>query len=427
MVQDYVSETDGGIVHHRPPSTTYYEANTMDHDLLHAHPRALLQQRVRSGCPAVLAAPLWSHRQPTHHSQSTCACRTARGSVRMHTQARESIFARVQIPPKTSEQWHLAGAQCAWDSSMGERVVIAIMDTGCDLSHPDLAPNVWVNKGEIPGNGVDDDGNGFIDDVYGWNFGDGGADLTDLTGHGTHVASVAAGAGVSRVSGVAPGARIMCLKVQDGDGRLFASYMFQAYQYALDMGAHIVVNSFSNTYWSVPAGQARARPPLRCSTIHHCSARWRWLLDACLICTWFRTLRSVLRLLSSYCIAHLMGTTERRLCSAEACGPDARVQGTAGHARCGGSARARCGRQRASRQRRAVRRGLRQRAVQRAAAERHRCRRDGPRADAVGGGRRKPGREGKRLQLWRRDRGHERARRAHRGRKDEQGRRGRER
>lgn len=54
------------------------------------------------------------------------------------------------------------------------------------------------------------------------------------------------------VSGVAPGAKVMCLKVQDDDGRLFASYIFAAYQYAMEMGAHIIVNSFSNTYWSVP-------------------------------------------------------------------------------------------------------------------------------------------------------------------------------
>lgn len=156
-----------------------------------------------------------------------------------------------------------------WDATMGEGVVIAVMDTGCDFSHADLAPNAWVNPGEIPGNGVDDDGNGFVDDLFGWNFGDGNADLTDRSGHGTHVASIAAAAGVSQVSGVAPGARIMCLKVQDADDALYASYMFAAYQYALDMGAHIIVNSFSNTYWSVPATPA-SEPPysaqLICST-----------------------------------------------------------------------------------------------------------------------------------------------------------------
>lgn len=118
--------------------------------------------------------------------------------------------------------------------------------------HPDLAPNAWVNTGEIPNNGIDDDGNGFVDDVHGFNFGDGSADLTDSNGHGTHVAAIVAAAGVHMVSGVAPRAKIMCLKVQDSDGALFASYIFSAYQYAQDMGAHIIVNSFSNTYWAVP-------------------------------------------------------------------------------------------------------------------------------------------------------------------------------
>jgi subtilisin family serine protease len=123
---------------------------------------------------------------------------------------------------------------------------------GCDFTHADLSPSAWVNTGEIPNNGIDDDGNGYIDDVRGFNFGDNNADLTDASGHGTHVAAIVAAAGAHLVSGVAPKAKIMCLKVQDSGGHLFASYIFSAYQYALDMGAHIIVNSFSNTYWSVP-------------------------------------------------------------------------------------------------------------------------------------------------------------------------------
>ena len=66
--------------------------------------------------------------------------------------------------------------------------------------------------------------------MNGFNFGDSSNDLTDSNGHGTHVAAIVAASGVHMVSGVAPRAKIMCLKVQDGDGALFASYIFQAYQ-----------------------------------------------------------------------------------------------------------------------------------------------------------------------------------------------------
>jgi subtilisin family serine protease len=144
---------------------------------------------------------------------------------------------------------------------MGDQVVIAIVDTGCDFSHRDLAPNAWVNEFEIPNNGIDDDGNGFIDDYNGYNFGSGNGDVSDENGHGTHAASIAAGAGVAAVSGVAPHAKIMCLKVSDEDGRLYASSVFQAYSYAKAMGAHIVSNSFSNTYWSIPAETSGASLP----------------------------------------------------------------------------------------------------------------------------------------------------------------------
>ena len=134
----------------------------------------------------------------------------------------------------------------AWDLQTGKDVIIAIIDTGVEYTHEDLIPNVWTNVNEIPGNGIDDDNNGFIDDVYGWDFSNNDSDPIDDMGHGTHVAGIIAantnnGIGIS---GINWRAKIMALKFIDAAGIGTTSNAIKAINYAVAMGAKISNNSW---------------------------------------------------------------------------------------------------------------------------------------------------------------------------------------
>jgi subtilisin family serine protease len=133
-------------------------------------------------------------------------------------------------------------APAAWDTTRGTGVVVAVVDTGVDYGHPDLAANVWTNAGEVPGNGLDDDGNGYVDDVHGWNFVSGDADPMDDHFHGTHVAGTIAATGNNAVGvvGVAFESRIMAVKGLDRSGAGMTSDLVVAIVYAVDNGADVI-------------------------------------------------------------------------------------------------------------------------------------------------------------------------------------------
>lgn len=131
----------------------------------------------------------------------------------------------------------------AWDVSLGEEVTVGLVDSGVQLDHEDIAANIWTNPGEIPGNGVDDDGNGFVDDMAGWNFGDDSNVIQDAVGHGTHVAGTIAAIGNNGagIIGVAPRAKIIV--AQAGDDPTIENFA-NALIYVADRGARVINNSW---------------------------------------------------------------------------------------------------------------------------------------------------------------------------------------
>ncbi|MDY7076798.1 MAG: S8 family serine peptidase [Chloroflexota bacterium] len=143
----------------------------------------------------------------------------------------------------------------AWDLETGDSgIIVAVIDSGIDYTHTDLVANMWTNPGEVAGNGVDDDGNGYIDDVYGIDTRNDDSDPMDDRGHGTHCAGIIGARGNNGigVAGVSWDVQLMALKFLDSNGRGSISGAIEAIQYAIDHGAHIMNNSWGAISYSQP-------------------------------------------------------------------------------------------------------------------------------------------------------------------------------
>lgn len=178
--------------------------------------------------------------------------------------AAPAAFAAEPADPLYKEQWYLkaVGAPGAWDVSKGSpTVTVAVLDSGVDLTHPDLAERIWTNPREIPGNGIDDDRNGYVDDVHGWDFIGDDADPNpdiglkspvDGANHGTLVAGIigAAGSNGIGIAGVAWNVRILPLRVLDENGAGNTQGVVRAIRYAVAAGARIVNISFTGSKYN---------------------------------------------------------------------------------------------------------------------------------------------------------------------------------
>lgn len=177
----------------------------------------------------------------------------------------DTDFNRLYGLHNTGQTGGTAGADIdaveAWDLTTGSAsVIIGVIDSGVDHTHPDLAANMWINPGEIANNNRDDDGNGYIDDVHGYDFANGDGNPMDDNGHGTHCAGTIGGVGNNGrgVAGVNWTVRIMALKFLTAGGSGDTAAAIGCLQYAVANGAHLTSNSWGGAGSSTALSNAIA-------------------------------------------------------------------------------------------------------------------------------------------------------------------------
>lgn len=162
----------------------------------------------------------------------------------------ESLLAHPDQDPDLDKQWHheAMGSFQAWAFSQGEaEIIVAVTDDGVEVNHEDLQGQFAINKNEIEGNGIDDDHNGYIDDVMGWDFVDHDNDASPTNGsHGTHVAGIIGSKFKNKLggAGVAPGVKILPLRWYGSGTPWELGLITRTYIYAVEQGAQIITTSY---------------------------------------------------------------------------------------------------------------------------------------------------------------------------------------
>lgn len=187
-----------------------------------------------------------------------------RKSVKKTTGFIEQLENRLSLSvsndPYLADQWNInkISAVQTWNTTQGSRdIVVAVVDSGMDINHPDLKNNVWINPGEIANNNIDDDGNGFVDDIHGWNFVENNNNVQDGYGHGTHVAGIigAEGNNALGIAGINWRVSIMPLRFQNNNGLGFTGEAIQGINYAVMMKQKYHINVVAiNASWGNDRG-----------------------------------------------------------------------------------------------------------------------------------------------------------------------------
>lgn len=166
----------------------------------------------------------------------------------------QGLAGKTSVPDDLDKKlWGLQAVQApqAWATTHGSRSgpIVAVLDTGCDVNHPDLKANLWTNSKEIPDNGRDDDGNGVVDDVHGYFPKENNGNLADKQGHGTHTAGTigAVGNNGAGITGINWEAQIMPIKIFDSQGKTDVALIARGLEYAAKNGARITSSSWGGT------------------------------------------------------------------------------------------------------------------------------------------------------------------------------------